>query len=96
MRLNNPFNPIIQFSLVTTTSSSTTTITTTTTTTTTQGGVEVRGGPCENPRYLSSSKAENFEFVFFDGGREGRPSDLYYPLVADKNHWQMEECREAL
>ena len=54
------------------------------------GGVP-GGGPRENPRSLSSSKAEKFEFEFFGhfGGTDGRTddgqSDLYYPLVADKN-----------
>ena len=49
------------------------------------------GGPRENPRSLSSSKAEKFEVDFFltDGWREGGTtdgqSDLYYPLVANKN-----------
>ena len=39
-------------------------------------------GTCENPRSLSSSKAEKFEFDFFDGQREERWSD---PLAADKS-----------
>ena len=58
--------------------STTTTATTTTTTTTTwdYGGVPYEG-PRENPKSLSRTKAENFEFQFFgteggmDGGREG-------------------------
>ena len=69
MRLNNPFNLIIQLSLVTNTTSSTTTITTITTTTTTTTATTTQGhgggGPRENPRSLSSSKAENFKFNFF-------------------------------
>ena len=50
----------------------------------------MRGGPCENPRSLSRPKPENLEFDFFtdegtEGGMTDRQSDLYYPLVANKN-----------
>ena len=45
-------------------------------------GEGVKGG------FRGSSKAEKFEFDFLDildGGTDDGRSDLYYPLVADKN-----------
>ena len=68
----------------------TTTTTTSRTTSTTwdHWGVP-EGCPSENPRSPSSSKVEKFEFWTFltCGGGYGTDgqSDLYYPLVADKN-----------
>ena len=70
----------------TTTNTNTNTTTTTTTTTTWVPWGDPGGGPRENPRSLSSPKAEKIEFEFLGefflptDRRTDRRRGLYYPL----------------